>query len=143
MHYVERAMTPEQSKHVLDALAEGVVEANRTIIDDDPDAYPCCCGCGDFKLVTQRAVPRVSVGTVQGPRALTKSKMGNAFELACFQCAQRRREGDTGAYVDVNVDDAGNLCCEVIREEGEVENMDKYAPQRNCEGDSCGCLGTA
>lgn len=139
MQYVERALTPEQAKHVMDALAEGVVEANRAVIDSNPDAFPCCCGCGDFKLVKQRAVPKIAVGRVQGPRALSKSKQGSAFELACFQCAQRRREGDSNAYVDVNVDEQGNLSCVVVREKGEDEDMEKYAPHAACEGDACGC----
>jgi hypothetical protein len=143
MLYTERASDPDHAKDLLEGLAEGIVRANIATIERSPEDFPCCCGCGDFKLVPTRVLPATlapDLLKVRGPKGLCTAKQGNAFELACFQCAQRRRDGDEGATVEVAIDDDGMLCGYVIRTDGkDDEDMIKYlpAPERNC-GD-CGC----
>lgn len=142
MKYTDTPADPDHAKALLDAWAEGLVRANRATIDRDPEAYPCCCGCGGFKLVPLKMTPNLIIGLVaRGPNGLKRAKRGNAFELACFQCAQRRREGDEEAVVVTRTDECGLLECWVLRTQGDDENMTKYLPEAlQCEGDACGCI---
>lgn len=146
MRYNERASDPEHAKALLEAMAEGVVLGNMATIERSPDDFPCCCGCGDFVLEPLRVLPvtaALDLVRADGATRLCATKKGNAFELACYQCAQRRRDGDDGATVEVAVDDQGLLQCFVLRTEKDDEDMSKYlpAPVRNCG--PCGCTPEA
>jgi hypothetical protein len=141
MQYSEHAVDDRHALALAEALAEGIVRANMETIEVDPDSFPCCCGCGEYKL----AALFLDVGTflhlqVKGPQSLETSKIGTAFDLACFQCAQRRREGEDDAYVKVSRDEHGYLKCVVMRTKGACEDMEVHAPKHGaCDGEACDC----
>lgn len=144
----ESAVNDDHALDLLMAHADGLAQANIVTIDREPDAYPCCCGCGGFKLDGYApSSPRRAVANLetQGALELRAAEHGTAFDLACFQCAQRRREGEEHAWVEISQDPATReLVCIVRRPdkgEDEDEDMRKYAPTRNCSGESCGCGG--
>ena len=145
----ELAVSDDHALDLLMALADGMVQANILTIELSPDSYPCCAGCGEFRLdryavsSPRRAVATMTVKDVQQLRA---SSHGTAYELAAFQCAQRRREGEDNAWVRVSHDaETRELVCVVVRPDkgnDEEEDMRKYAPTRNCGGEeACDCGG--
>lgn len=142
MHYLERPLDREHAIKLAEAFAEGCVRANIVTVEQAPeDSYPCCVGCGGFVLeritVTPRSLGRLQV---QGAQELRASKNGHALDLACYQCAQRRLEGEEDATVAIEIEQDGTLTCAVLRpSKEEDEDMIKYAPQRNCPGGSCDC----
>lgn len=142
----ETAVSDDHALDLLMAYAEGLVRANIVTIELDPESYPCCCGCGGYELdYFAPTSPRRAVAhfAAKGAQEVRMSHRGTAFELAAYQCAQRRREGEENAWVQVTQEpQSRELVCVVLRpDKGDEssEDMRKFAPARNCSGEQCDC----
>jgi hypothetical protein len=131
------------------------------------ESFPCCIKCGGFCFCpipgmqgTSKEVPisekqraallrargRSDVNATGGPAALriqsaqeiTRSKQGNAVELAVYQCATERFRGKD-CYVAIDYDDSGNAHAYVrYPDTGEMKNpQDMVVSNKEC---SCGGL---
>jgi hypothetical protein len=121
MSFGYAVIDPHMEADLLEGLCEGYVRANQIQILADPDAYPCCIGCGKYRYIppkncriwhwrTGREVDP-NCQHVHGAYPLDRRKMGTCIDLACMLAAiYRVKEGDPGARVliDHQIDDEGN-----------------------------------
>lgn len=121
----------EELCDLLEDLCEGYVIASIRIIESDPDAFPCCIACGKF-LHFPADLLRCPVN---GPRGIVERGGGHALELACFQAAQRRRDGKE-SYVCVDLENEGKLKI-YVKTAGKLK--DPLADTVGEGAESCGC----
>lgn len=121
MSYGYAVVHPEMEADLLEALCEGFVRANQVQIRCDPEAFPCCLGCGRYRYVppancrvwhwrTGRSVDP-NCQHVHGAFPLDRRKMGTCIDLACMLAAvYREKEGDPTCrvIVDHQLDEDGN-----------------------------------
>lgn len=146
--------SPHMEADLLEALCEGFVRANQIQIRTEPDAFPCCLGCGKYKYVPPRNCRVYNIrGEIRDPNCqhvygafpLDKRQMGTCIDLACMLCAiYREKDGDAGARVliDHQLDDEGNgipgMYHALVRKgDGEIVDPQKKAHQPQ-EGMSVG-----
>lgn len=149
----------------LEGLLEGVVQAMMVEIAKDKDRYPCCIRCGDFMLFPAPGCPLPNcVATDASERTLhvrsaseiLLAKGGSTIDLACYQCAQKRRDFDPLARVvlEYAVDDLGNelpgMCRAMVLNSDQHEKPEKRGQLddpliavkvQSCSCDSCGSNG--
>lgn len=112
MSYEFGVVAPEHEADLLEGLCEGFVRANQIQIRAQPDAYPCCLGCGGYKYVEpencrvydwRRGRKTQVDGNCQhvfGAYPLDVRKKGTCIDLACMLCAiYREKDDDRGARV--------------------------------------------
>jgi hypothetical protein len=111
MSYEFGVISPEHEADLIEGLCEGMVRANQIQIRAQPDAYPCCLGCGGYKYVQPEncrafdwrgGSPSVdkSCQHVYGAWPLDVRKRGTCIDLACMLCAiYREKEDDRTARV--------------------------------------------
>ena len=107
MSYEFAVIGPEHEADLLEGLCEGIVRANQIQIRAEPEAYPCCLGCGKYKYVepescqffdwrgsrASRTIDR-NCQHVFGAYPLDKRRRGTCIDLACMLCAIYREKGD-------------------------------------------------
>lgn len=106
LSYDYATVGPEHEADCLEALCEGFVRANQIMIRAQPDAYPCCLGCGKYRYVEPKncrvfdwkrgRAPRVDPNCqhVWGAYGLHKRKAGTCIDLACMMAAIYREKED-------------------------------------------------
>ncbi len=112
MSYEFGVISPEHEADLLEGLCEGMVRANQIQIRAQPDAYPCCLGCGGYVYVEPQncrafnwrqgraAKLDKSCQHVFGAWPLDVRKRGTCIDLACMLCAiYREKEDDRSARV--------------------------------------------
>lgn len=105
---------------VLEALCEGYTRANQMMVRAEPDAYPCCFGCGNYRYIPPKNCRTVDRRTnkaidpscqhVHGAAQLHTHGEGTCIDLACMLAALlREKGGDPRARViiDFQLDDEG------------------------------------
>lgn len=115
MSYEFGVVDPDHEADLLEGLCEGFVRANQIQIRAQPEAYPCCLGCGEYKYVEPencriydwRRGRAASIDSncqnVWGAYPLDKRKRGTCIDLACMLCAiYREKEDDRSARVIID-----------------------------------------
>lgn len=106
---------PEHEADTLEGLCEGFVRANQIMIRAEPNAYPCCIGCGGYRYVEPencrifnwRRGKQDKVDPncqhVFGAYHLGKRKAGTCIDLACLLAALcREKDNDPKARVVID-----------------------------------------
>ena len=115
MSYEFGVIAPEHEADLLEGLCEGFVRANQIQIRAQPEAYPCCLGCGTYRYVEpencrvydwRRGRAATVDGNCQhvwGAYPLDVRKKGTCIDLACMLCAIfREKANDRAARVIID-----------------------------------------
>ena len=133
--------TPQNAdafKSVLEGLAEGMVQASMAEIDAaGQDEFPCCIKCGELRHFVGAIAGNSN--RVLGPTELIARGGGTELDLAVFQAAQHRREGDTAAKVVVEYDGRGSPRIAVLNGDGTLEDPLDHVVKMEAQRNGCGC----
>lgn len=152
-------VAPEHEADALEGLCEGFVRANQIMIRAEPDSYPCCLGCGEYRYAepencrifdwkrgkAKKVDPNCQ--HVFGAYHLDKRKRGTCIDLACMLAAiYREKDNDARARVIVEhqfTSDGerldGKYHAMVMKGDGEIVDPTLKVKAALPVGESCGC----
>ena len=152
---------PNMEADLLEGLCEGFVRANQVQIRVDPEKYPCCLGCGEYKYVPPKSCRVFDWRTgqardpncqhVHGAFPLNQRGMGTCIDLACMLCAIfREKDSDAAARVVIEHQfeeggepKPGQYHALVMKGNGELVDPEEKAKGAHggSEGQACACGG--